>query len=598
MTPVLLTAVLLALIVMICSLRWWRNTALRAQPRRLVLLVALQVIAATLLYVGLYPPARPLPSVTYALFGPGANQADADAAIARGQRVLRLPEAPALAEATRVPDLASALRLYPDLREVQLLGDGLPARDRDVRAVPLQFTAPPLRGLVDLQPPSPVAPGNRFTVSGQLQGVAQAQLELLDPAGRIVDHAQADERGTFQLHGSARAEGRSLFQLRVRDAGQATLETVPVPVDVIASPPARLWLIAGAPGAETKYLQRWASNAGLPLHQQISLGGGIQLGDAPRPLTTSTLSQSDLLVLDERSLVGLGSTQRAALRQAINDGLGVLIRLGSAPDAAARNALAQLGLPLRGDGQIRRSTLETGKADAQRLALLQGPRAHRSDSAEAAPALERLQLELTSASAAPLLRDTDDAALGYWRALGQGRVGVLLLTDSFKLVLAGRDELHASLWSELLATLGRAQAEASANSVMQMPSRAWAGQRTVLCGINDGDTVTAPDTTLATLRSGSDTPACAAYWPRQPGWHVHQSGAAFHVFDPASAASLHRADMVHATLEVAASSTRTQQASALAAAAQPGPRWSWLLAFLLSASALWWLERRPLRKRE
>ncbi|MFX6461691.1 hypothetical protein ABTG33_19220, partial [Acinetobacter baumannii] len=65
---------------------------------------------------------------------------------------------------------------------------------------------------------------------------------------------------------------------------------------------------------------------GIPLHLQISLGGGIQLGDAPLPMNAETLRRFDLLVLDARSAAGLGEAQRAALGAAVRDGLGVLVR--------------------------------------------------------------------------------------------------------------------------------------------------------------------------------------------------------------------------------------------------------------------------------
>lgn len=585
MTIAQLPAAILVLAVLLGSLRWLRQPAQRRAPWRLALLLVLQAGAGALLYLGLHPPQRPAPAVEYALIGPGADADAIDAARVRGQRLLRLPEAPAVADAQPVVDLATALRRHPQLATAQLIGDGLPTRDRDIAGLALDYRAPALRGLVELQPPHAVAPGNRFAVGGRVQGIDDAQLVLLDPAGRVVDSTGADARGYFRLHGSARDAGRTLFQLRLHDAAQAPMETVPVPVQVVDAAAPRLWLLGSAPNPETKYLQRWAQDAGLSVHSQVGTGGGIVLGDAPRAVTAATLARTDLLLLDERSLAALGAGQRATLRQAIEQGLGVLVRLSAAPDAGARAALAQLGLPVRGNAQVRVISMESGKTDPQRLAALRGPRA-RAGNAETAPALERLQLDSADAATVPLLHDAAGNALGHWRALGQGRVGLLAVSDSFRLVLGGRDDLHATLWSEALATLARPRDDDA--GTLQPLERAWAGERTVLCGVEDGATLAAPDNSLSTLRADPAAPGCAALWPALAGWQVRDDGSAFFVFDPSSAATLHRADTARATAALAQRAT----ASPATAPGVPGRRWPWLLAFALVAGLLWWLERR------
>ncbi|ATB56671.1 Putative membrane protein [Xanthomonas citri pv. fuscans] len=95
-------------------------------------------------------------------------------------------------------------------------GSGLPARDREGLNIPLRLKLNPApRGLVAVWPPPPVSPGDTIAVAAQVQGLPDAHVELLDPAGQVVDSAVADRAGRVRLRGLARAPGQVLFAVRV-----------------------------------------------------------------------------------------------------------------------------------------------------------------------------------------------------------------------------------------------------------------------------------------------------------------------------------------------------------------------------------------------
>lgn len=156
-----------------------------------------------------------------------------------------------------------------------------------------------------------------------MQGLPGARVELLDPAGQVVDTAATDAAGQVQLRGQARAPGQVLFALRLRDGAGA--ERGRVPVLIAAVPSARVLLLAGAPQPELKYLRRWANDAGMQVRSQIAVGPGVQLGEGAA-LDAASLDVLDLLVIDQRRLVALGNAQRQGVRAAIGRGLGVLVR--------------------------------------------------------------------------------------------------------------------------------------------------------------------------------------------------------------------------------------------------------------------------------
>lgn len=571
-----LAPTLIALAVLLASVRLCLPP--RPAPLRLVALLVLQAAAAVLLYLALVPPTRSVQADTLVIATAGAQRAELEALPAATR--LRLPEAMAMPGIARVPDLATALRQHPGTRELVIVGDGLIARDRDAAlpAVVRFMPTPPPVGLVELQAPTLQVPGAHFSVGSRVQGLRDVRVELLDPAGHRVAIATPGDDGRVRLPASARDAGDARFTLRVLDAEGKVLDQLPVPVRVRVVPAPTLRFLAGAPGPELKYLQRWAADVGASQQTSILLGGSVQLGDAPAALDAASLAKLDLLVLDERRLAALSAVQREAIATAMRAGLGVLVRMGGPLDASARRVLRDWGMQTRGDDQVRPLTLLDDAGDDA-----------------AVPPLERFALEVPGNDVAPLLRAADGSAVGGWRAFGQGRIGVLPISDSYTWVLAGHAQRHAVLWNQVLATLARPLSGAPS---LDLPGWGWAGERNVVCGLpataqattGDGDGDGDRQTLLADPHAGN----CSAWWPTQAGWHTLSTGpsqATLLLLDPQQAKALHAQQQRDATLALRGRAATAAQAAVHVA----GPRWPWFLAFVLIVAALWWLERRKAR---
>ena len=563
-----LPLMLIMLAVVVASLRF----ALPPRPPavRLATLLLLQLAAGILLYFTLQPPSRPGHAGTLVVATSGASATDLAAVPAAAY--VRLPEAPVLAAATAVPDLASALRQRPGTRELVVVGQGLPARDRDTALPPLRFlpNAAPL-GLVELQAPLLLAPGAAFSVHSRVQGMPGARVELLDPAGHRVDIVAPDASGRVTLHASAREPGDVGFVLRVLDAGGKVLDQLPVPVRTRASSAPTIRVLAGAPGPELKYLQRWGSDIGARLQTSMLIGGGLQLGDAPAALDAASLARLDLLLLDERRLASLSSAQRAAITDALRAGLGVLVRTGGALDGNARRTLRDWGLDAHGGDQASTVTLRTlTDAEQNKTPLV----------------VERFNLEFGSTEVVPLLHAADGTAIGGWRALGLGRIGVLPITDSYALVLAGHADAHAELWNAALASVARPLPGASTSP---SPAWAWSGERLSLCGMAAPVQMIADDGSRTALLPDPSADNCVAAWPQKAGWLRIEAGDqhdSILLLDPANAVALHAQQLRDATFALRGSAASSTPLPV------PGPRWPWLLGFVLVAALLWWLERR------
>ena len=559
-------------------------------------LAGLSLASGLSLYFALFPPAIPIGGETLVV---AAAETPAGTRAQPGERLVALPEAPAIPTAERVPDLATALRRHPQVQRLRIAGRGLTERDRDAAAgVPAIFTpmqAP--RGLIRLDPPADTPAGAVFTLAGEAAGVAGGTAELLDPAGERVDSRAIGGAGQFTLGGTTRAPGLVAFTLRLRGRDKAIISDTPVPLRTLEERPLRALLI-GAPSPETKYLRRWAEDSGIALKSRLEAGGGVDLGGDGVRLDRASLADSDIVILDDRALMALGGGGRAALAQAITAGLGVVVRMTGPATADARGAWRSLGFAAEGGSELAEVALPPLAADAEALAATSGPPL--PDAAEGlntlddpAPELGRWTLR-TGPDVVPVVTDADGALLAGWQQRGQGRVALWTLADSFALVLSGQQDRYAQWWSQTLSAVARPDGVFRP----EVPALVQAGERAAICGMAANARAIAPGDAEVALALDPDAGprGCAAYWPQVPGVHrIVQTGRggeqvfAFLVLPEGALTSLRAAETGQATAIWAA-----QQSAAKVSAQQErrSAGWPYVLLWLFLSGALWFAERR------
>lgn len=563
------------------------------------LLAALSLASGLLLFLALFPPFLPIGGEMLLV---ATAESPQGVRAGPGERLVALPEAPAMpqaAEAERVPDLATALRRHDQVQRIRILGRGLVPRDRDSAAGnPVDFTPmPPPRGLVRLDPPGDTPAGAVFTLAGEAAGMEGGMAELLDPAGRRVDSRVIGSEGSFTLGGTARAPGLAAFMLRLRDRDKAIVSDTPVPLRTLEERPVRALLIS-APSPEAKYLRRWAEDSGIALESRLDAGGGVDLGGGAVRLDVARLQDTDVVIIDDQSLVALGGAGRATLAQAIAGGLGVVVRMTAPASASARDSWRTLGLAAEGGSVIAPVALAPLAVDAEALAVRRGPAL--PDMADdlntfddPAPELGRWALR-TGSEVVPVVTDADGALLAGWQQRGQGRVAVWTVANSFSLVLGGQPDRYAQWWSDTLGAVVRA------DSVFRpdVPALVQVGERSAICGIGASARVIAPDNAEVPLAidPAAGARGCAAYWPLVPGVHrIVQTGRggeqafAFMVLPAAALLSIRAMQTGEATARWAAQQADTQSPGV---PERRSPGWPFFLVWLLLSSALWFGERR------
>ncbi|PHP21723.1 hypothetical protein CG471_00260 [Sphingobium sp. IP1] len=590
MNAQLITALLLGAAVLVGwgRLLLWQRSAgdLGARLWRLAALLLLQPVVALLLYFGLFPPALPVASGTLTVATQGSSRF---ASAGKGAHLVALPEAPDMAGAQAVPDLATALRRYPDTRRLIILGQGLVARDRDAaRGLAIDYTPPPPRpGLIALARPERIAPGATFAVGGQVAGLPKAQVELLDPAGRVTDAAPVDADGRFSLTGTARAAGTAEFTLRLRRADGGLVEQAAVPLLVEGDAAPRLLILAGAPGPEVKYLRRWATDAGYAVTVNMSAGGGVALGDAPVAINAASLRHYDLLVVDDRAWSGLGGG-RGAVLEAVRGGMGLILRGSGPADGALRGQWRALGFDLSGGNGVAPIALPAPlAADRARTRAGIGSADIPADlniGDDLLPEATRMDGVPAGRDAVPLVQDAGGTPLAAWRALGAGRVAVWTGLDSFGLVLSGRGDLYGEWWGRMMTAVVRP----APGSVPAFTGPAWVGERISLCGLKPGAHIDG-----APLAIDPATGDCAAWWPDRAGWHQLRRAdgafAAFYIY-PANALPALRIAQMHQAMALLQGADKKSDVM-IGGRSVPGPSWPWLLGWLIASALLWWFER-------
>lgn len=564
------TNLVAALLVLGALAGVWRDLRReRPWPRRLAR-AALQLLAAGLFGCLLFPP--PMAWHGDALTVLSGGDVSSRPMLPFAQTALALPEAAAPPRIARVPDLATARREHPALRRLDVVGEGLTPRDLPAAAgLHVTFAALPAHGLIELQAPQHVRVGQAWTVQGRLAAPA-VQIELHDPAGVVVDRATADAQGHFRLAASAAVAGRLGYELRSFDAQQNRIDSTAVPVIAEGGVALNMLLRAGAPGPELKYWRRWAHDAGVTLASTVGISDGLQIHDGDATFSADALAHADLVIVDERAWPTLTAGERAALLAAVEHGLGLLLRVGGPIDAPVLDDWRGLGLRLEPQDELRSVALPSPFATDAAASFT-----------AAALKIGGDKTLLSDAGGAPLVVAVDH---------GAGRIAVTTLLDSYQLQLTGASGRYGAWWAQLIGEIARPRPRAPQTG---WPEPAWTGERVALCEVADGAVARAPSgARTALLRDGD----CAAYWPREAGWHRLEDGTGgvrdFYVRADDDAVNLRRQRDRDATLVLTKQAAPAMSAPTPADARVPMPRWPWLLAWLLAMTLLWWRERPSL----
>ena len=525
-----------------------------------------------------------------------------------------------------ISDAGQLLIRHPDLKALALLGHGLDAEDW--RLLPthltLEWSPPEIDGLVDVNWSANTRLGETVTVSGVMQTdqwQVLRSVELLDPAGRVVDRKDVRGGEGFVFSTVPKAPGAMQYALRLTE-GDAVLSELPISIHVAEVPAANILVLQSAASFETRQLTNWAGDQGaqVVIETKISRDRALlQRINASNPvsnlLSEVNLASVDMVFLDGRRWTQLDATDRRRLLSAVESGLGLWVWID--------DAMQQAQSPSEFES-LWGAMLSPDDNDEPRW--LASSNQERSSPMPVAPWAIRPSV------AKPLTVDDQGRVLESWVARGRGRLALSRIRDRHRWATQGAHSEFSLEWSRLLSAVGRPKDSASWLPIAG-PAELQSGERHLVCarnpskealfyqiayrgygvfnahmkqpekGANDVsevDTAVLPQggRPLLMQHDGLGAPrACGYMWPWQSGWYElslqDESGAVAdvtqlyvpgnHVFAAHQFAARQRATRDHAA--------RTSNAIPMAPVVTPlSLWWPWTM-FLLSLSFLW-LERR------
>jgi hypothetical protein len=350
-------------------------------------------------------------------------------------KLLRTQDAAAYKDATELLPYA----LVDHKNDISfILGDGLPYYDQENISSPYFFLPDKLPlGVTQLNVPNSVQVNQTTTISGVVNIKGSTTLVLEEPSGQKDSVVlQGTGEKSFSLSFQAQQTGLFSYSIILRDSITSKTEGQ-LPIEVTPEKKLNILIVQKYPSAEVRYLKNFLAEKGhaLTVRSQISKNDfhyEFSNREAARinRFTTETLNEFDLVLIDSESLYGFSASELKSIEQSSKEGLGVIVLMN---EVDFKKKLPLLNTSL---AQYPKDTVHLS-VRKQRLVL---------------PALAA-SVQASSAIT-PLTTSATRILSGYRNEVG-GKIGFQLLHETYRLLLEGKENEYAALWSPLLESVAR-----------------------------------------------------------------------------------------------------------------------------------------------
>ncbi len=319
-----------------------------------------------------------------------------------------------------------------------ILGDGLPDYEEKVINAPYTFISGKLPiGVTQLEIPANLHVGQTAKVNGTVNMERRTTLILKGP-GQAEDSVTLKGAGlkSFSFSFQSRQAGLFQYALVTRDSLNDEIESK-IPIEIKPEEKLNILFVQKYPTAEVRYLKNFLAEKGYAItvrsqisktnfHYEYSNQESIRIDR----LTPELLETLDLVFLDSESLNGLSPSELKTLEQACRAGLGAIILLNST-DTKSKIPLLNA----------------SARAYAQDTVRLKGTSTNF--------VLPATPVSIVAASVITPVVVSSNRTLSGFVNLGAGKVGFQLLHETYRLLLEGKINDYANVWSPLLESITR-----------------------------------------------------------------------------------------------------------------------------------------------
>ncbi len=487
-----------------------------------------------------------------------------------------------------LPDLSYYLSEHPEIKTINLYGEGL--ENSDLKSlINYKINYKPIENINKIKNcnwQKTITNTDDLVVEGKYKNDSDKPVNVvLNGLGTNLDSVsiKANEEANFSLKGKTNQLGYFTYHIEAIQ-NKDTLAYEAVPFEVIEKQPVNVLILASTPDFEYKFLKNWLyqNNYSLALRTRISKekfsSDFLNLPTVNiNNLNKNLLQKFDLIIADDAELANLSSQENNVLNSQIDEGLGLLVRIGD--EKPTSNYAAGFSV----------NSLAVKQAQGFSFKMI-------NDEDKTSPLIIENPVQLNSIlTHQPLVLDDKGKIYTDSKVLDVGKIAMTSISNSYQWAIKGNQKDFAKYWSEIISnTIKKVDLK---KEVLLKDAFPKIYDKAVLIykGSNDNKIpkISVEGIAISPIQNQNFSNEWAApFWPSKLGWNkVDVSGLIkqVYIFDKKSWLAANQIEKIGNTLNFIKNNQIHSPKSEIITEKQikEVTKWLFFVLFLLSCGFLW-----------
>ncbi|OAQ39552.1 hypothetical protein A5893_08120 [Pedobacter psychrophilus] len=486
-----------------------------------------------------------------------------------------------------LPDLSYYLSEHPEIKTINLYGEGLENSELK-KLINYKINFKPIKNINGIQNVSwqkTITNTDDLIVEGKYKNGSDKSVNLvLSGLGTNLDSVsiKANEEANFSLKGKTNQIGYFTYHIAAIQNKDSIVNEA-VPFEVIEKQPVKVLILASNPDFEYKFLKDWLyqNNYALALRTRISKE---KFSSDFLNLTTTNLNnlnknllqKFDLIIADDAELTNLSNQEKYALNSQIDEGLGLLVRIGDEKPTSTYAA----GFSV--------NSLAVKQAQGFSFKMI-------NDEDKTSPLTIENPVQLNPVKTHQLLV-LDDKGKIYTdsKVSGIGKIAITSISNSYQWAIKGNQKDYAKYWSVIISnTIKKVDIKEDVLLKDEFPK--IYNENTLLYKSDDNKTpkISVENIAIAPMQNQNfSNEWSATFWPTKSGWNkVEINGLVkqVYIFDNKSWLAANQTKKIRNTFNFIKNNQVNSPKSETITEKQikEVSNWLFFMLFLLSCGFLW-----------